>query len=247
MTTARWVRGCYVAVAVLLAAVAGSAWSSGTAPSLFTRDPAVLLNAHPLVGLVSNVGVMLWSATAAIALFTGLVLRARQYDRACWLFLLGAGLLTGWLLLDDLFLFHDWLFPEVLGVRSRFLFAAYILVTGGLFFRFRAVVRRTGYLVLAAAVVFFAVSIALDMVSDAWYRRWDNLYLAEDGAKLFGITSWFAYFVTTCAAMLESVESRSVEPSRTDGTVSSSQPKAPVSSQTFPSAIESSRQAPPVD
>lgn len=199
-----WALRCYALAAALLAAVAGAAILTGTAPSRFTRDPAVILDADPLLGLVSHAGVLVWAATAAIVLFTALVLRARAaaVDARRWRFLLWAGILSGWLLLDDLFLFHEWLFPVVLGVRTRFLFAAYIALTGLFLFRFAAVIRQTAYPLLGVALAGFALSVGLDVLPDAWFRRNDWLYFIEDTAKLFGIVGWFAYFVHVSRASL---------------------------------------------
>jgi hypothetical protein len=163
----------------------------------------VILDSHPLVGIVSNVGVVVWAATAAITLFTALALRRRGEARGVWRFPLGAGLLTCWLMLDDLFLFHEWLFPEVLGVRTRFLFAAYLGVTAFFLIRFAALIRRTTYPLLILSLGFFGTSVGLDVLPDGWFRQHDWLYLIEDSGKLFGIVGWFAYFGSVSVALLE--------------------------------------------
>lgn len=190
----RWLLPSYGAAGLLLAAVAAGAHLSGTPPSRFTRDPAVLLDASPLLGLISHAGVLIWTATAAITLFTAVLLRGRNEERERWTFLAAAGLLTFWLMLDDLFLFHEWLFPEVLGVRTRIVFAAYILLCGLFLVRFgRLILGRTNYPALALALILLAASVAVDILPERWFQ-WDSLFLIEDGAKLLGIAGWFAYF-----------------------------------------------------
>jgi hypothetical protein len=198
----RWLLWPYGLAAVLLAVVAAGAAATGTPPSQFTRDPAVLLNASPLLGLISYAGVLVWTATAVVALFTAALLRRRSDERTRWTFLTAAGLLTLWLMLDDLFLFHEWLFPEVLGIRTRIVFAAYIILCGAFLFRFsRLIMRRTNYLALAVALMFLAASVAVDVLPEAWFR-WDYLFFIEDGAKLLGIAGWFAYFTGVSADFL---------------------------------------------
>lgn len=203
----RWGLWCYAPAVLLLVTVAVAARVTGTAPSQFTRDPAVLLDAFPLLGVVSYVGILVWAATAAITWFTSAVLRTRQAEQAPRRFLFFAGLLTFWLLLDDLFLFHEWLFPEVLGVRQRLLFAAYIGLTALFLVRFRALILRSNYALLVLALTFFATSVGFDVLPESAFR-WDYLYLIEDSAKLFGIVSWFAYFVSVCAVTLAEQEPR---------------------------------------
>lgn len=202
----RWLLVCYGAAIVLLGVVALVAAATGTAPSQFTRDPAVLLNASPLLGLISYVGILLWTATAAVALFTATILRRRGDDRTRWMFLGAAGLLTLWLLLDDLFLFHEWLFPVVVGLRTRIVFAVYIALCGLFLVRYRRlIVEQTNYLALAAALALFAASVGVDVLPEAWFR-WDFLFLIEDGAKLLGITGWFGYFAGVSAGFLANRE-----------------------------------------
>jgi len=170
--------------------------------SKFTRDPAVLLGTHPLVGMMSNVGILLWAGAAAVCLFTALVLNMKKESPAHRGFLAGAGLFTLWLLCDDLFLFHEWLFPTVLGVSDKVLFLAYGCLTAVFLFRFRRyILHSTPWLVLGLALAFFAISMGLDRLPEDMFV-WDPLYLLEDGAKLLGIVGWLWYFGTVCAGLL---------------------------------------------
>jgi hypothetical protein len=198
----RWLVWPYGIATMLLAVVAVGAAVTGTPASQFTRDPAVLLNASPVLGLISYVGVLLWTATGAVALFTAALLRRRGDERTRWTFLAAAGFLTLWLMLDDLFLFHELLFPEVLGIRTRIVFAVYIILCGTFLVRFRhLILRRTNYPALVVALTLLASSVAVDVLPEAWFR-WDYLFLIEDGAKLLGIAGWFAYFAGASADFL---------------------------------------------
>lgn len=191
----------YAPAVFLLVAVTVAATVTGHPPSKFTRDPASLLESHPLLGVVSNVGVLFWAAAAAISLFTATLLGRQGQDRERRMFLISAGLLTSWLLLDDFFLFHEWLFPAVLGVPQTLVLATYGALAAFLFLRFAALILRTEYLLLALAMVLFALSMAIDQLPIAWFA-WDWLFLIEDGLKLLGIVSWLGYFGYVCALFL---------------------------------------------
>ena len=52
---------------------------------------------------------------------------------------------------------------------------------------------RTEFSLLLLALIFFAISIAVDQVKG--HIHIPAYYTYEDGSKLFGILSWFSYFV----------------------------------------------------
>ena len=186
---------------MLLGAVLVASARTGEALSQFTKDPAMLAGAHPFLGVVSHIGVLIWAAAAAICLFTAAVLhRMRQATERTKL-LLVAGLLTAWLTLDDFFMLHEWLFPLVLGVPQPLVFGMYAGTMGVFLYRFGRAIARTDYLLLAIALCSFALSIGTDELPAAWFA-WDYLSLIEDGAKLVGIVSWFGYFGYLCADTL---------------------------------------------
>jgi hypothetical protein len=86
-------------------------------PSL-TRDPASLRNSRVFTGILSNAGVILWAASAAICRF-GAWLLLREY--LGWQevsFLLSSALFTSLLLVDDALLDHEAELPKHLGVPS---------------------------------------------------------------------------------------------------------------------------------
>lgn len=190
-------------------AVAVVASFAGIEPSRFTLDPAVLAGFHPLLGVVSNVSVLLWAAAATICLFTAAVLRSAEREPEYRLFLFSAGILTTWLLLDDFFLFHEWLLPNYLGVPQAVVLAAYVGLFCLFLLRFVGLILRTGYLPLALALSFFAMSLAIDQLPREWFSALNFLYLVEDGAKLLGIVGWLAYFGHACSLALSPRNPRS--------------------------------------
>lgn len=190
------------AVAALLAAALHSVLTDSP-PWLFTRDPAAIHLAHPLFGALSNLGAVLWAAAASIALFTAMLL-PRTSGGAVRSYLLNAGVLTAWLMLDDLYMLHERVLPDFLGIPQPLVFGAYVLLVALLIVRFRRVIiGATDYRLLALALAFFALSIASDQGPGEWHQlRW--LILVEDGAKLLGIVSWLAYFASIASRALAS-------------------------------------------
>ena len=106
---------------VFMAAVVLQPWID---PADLLRDPLAVAELKPAecckvyYGAVSNLGVLLWTAGAAIALFgAGLALALGRPAGEAGL-LLAAGMLTGFLAIDDLFLVHENVLPAF-GVPGR--------------------------------------------------------------------------------------------------------------------------------
>lgn len=162
---------------------------------VLTQDP---LFQRPLyVGLLSQIGILLWAAAAAVCLMTWAVLAGRETPAGGASFFLAAGLLTVLLCLDDAFLIHDALLPGM-GVGEKVVYLAYLLAVLSFLFVFRKRILRTEFLVLVAAFVFFALAI----LGDLHGIRPINRFLLEDGSKIIGIVTWLAYFWRTAVSAL---------------------------------------------
>ena len=72
-----------------------------------TRDPSALSGAPVYTGFLSFIGIIFWSATAAICLFSAKLLSRQPDSIRIKRFLFVSGLLTLVLVLDDAFLLHD--------------------------------------------------------------------------------------------------------------------------------------------
>ncbi len=181
----------YVPVAALLGGAVLMSRLTDTTVAEFTRDPAASTGAHPLLGVVSNVGVLCWCAAAAACLLGAEVLRRQGSRSPVRPFLLSAGLLSGILLVDDLFMVHDWFVVYELHMDEKLLFAAYGLLLATFLTRFRDVILASDFLLLGLALGFFAISLGVDALAPDTLRM-QHVY--EDGAKLLGIVSWLGYF-----------------------------------------------------
>lgn len=176
----------------ILAVVALVALRLNLPVSMLTCDLAVLAHVNPLCGVLSSLGVLLWCATASVSLFVA-TLAAKRGDKLQAAFLLWFAVLSLVLMLDDLFMFHEYLAAEYLGLRQRYVILAYMALTSGLLVSFRKVILTGDYALLAAAIGLFSFSVAIEKVLS--YHKGSWLYLAEDGAKFLGLVSWAGYFI----------------------------------------------------
>lgn len=175
---------------LLVAGLLVATWWKGLPFGLVSSDPVTTADLPFYAGLLSNVGVLLWCATSAIAIFVGTMLRTDARHRSMATFLLLSGLFTTMLLADDFFLVHEVVFPYYLGMPQRLLVGSYALLAIAWLAGFARVIARTNFSVLLLSLCFLGISAAVDQFS--------HLHVAwEDGPKLLGIASWCAYFVQT--------------------------------------------------
>jgi hypothetical protein len=183
----KWLLALYLPVFTLLLSVTIATYPSKIALLDLTRDMAAIAHVHPLVGVVSNVGILLWCATAAICLFSAGLLRQHGL-RAEARFLSWGGLLTTVLLLDDLFMIHEYIAPMHFHVNEKVVLAIHACAAGAYLVSQRRLILAANYQLLAAAMLLFFLSMVVDVADvPGWWRP------AEDGFKLLGIASWFGY------------------------------------------------------
>lgn len=143
---------------------------------------------YPLgVGLISNLGYLLWMASAAICLFTACseVSRPRGREREL---LLAGGVFSLLLCLDDMFLLHDkYISPNVLYLLYV-VFAVLILV------RYRDLVVRLGGPVFLGAVALLGTSLLFDKFQQVLPIPYGPGQLFEEGVKFLGIASWLFFW-----------------------------------------------------
>ena len=147
----------YLPCAALLLLLGGVGLWGEIDLAVFLRDPAALAKTHPLTGLVSNLGALVWAATASLCFFSVALARARGDSKEARFFL-AAGALTTVLLLDDMFMAHEDLLPRYLGLDQRITFGVYGVLTLGFLVHFRARILASDFLFLLAACGSFALS-----------------------------------------------------------------------------------------
>ena len=191
-----------VPAGALLAAVAIVGVFFGVDVGRLLHDPAAVAGMNPLIGLVSNLGVLLWAAAASICLFTAALTRRRGMHEA-FAFTFCAGLLSAYLMLDDLFMFHENLVERYIGMSEKALYLCLGIATLVFLIRFRFFILRTDFGYLLLALGFLAASVLVDTAADyavpVFAEKFPMLEdIAEDGSKWLGIAFWACYYLRSC-------------------------------------------------
>ncbi|MEX0707142.1 MAG: hypothetical protein WD078_04210 [Woeseia sp.] len=176
---------------VIVTSLAAS-WLSERPVSEFTRDLAAVAGVPPWLGLLSQVGNILWWASASIAALGAMQLAdSRRIDARHFLWLFAG--LTLLLAADDTFMVHERLAPRFLGLHELVLVSLYGALLAYMLIRYRTTVwQQTGRALLGLALAGFVLSVAIDTLPE------DLLplhHLFEDGSKLVGISCWLGFSV----------------------------------------------------
>ncbi len=175
--------------------------------SYISRDPIQLLNGKPYIGILSNTGILFWCFTIAILFFSAKIASNLGRPKILYQFFFFAGLLTLLMLVDDLFLLHDVIFPDYLNLSEIYFYIFYGLAVVALLYFFRKVILESDYVLLLLAFVMLSSSVLMDL--DIVFRLGIYLpgsWLIEDGFKFMGIISWFVYFVRICYTNIKPVK-----------------------------------------
>lgn len=165
------------------------------------HDPSVVAHYPLYYGALSNVGVIFWGASAAVCLLSVALLKILQPGSEAARFFTAFGWLNVALCLDDLFLFHETIFPK--WVRSPSgshaaegaVLVAYAVIFSHLVIRFRHLLLRTKPILFGLSFLLFSVSLGVDTLPLPADLSIDNESLIEDGSKLLAIFIWFMYFL----------------------------------------------------
>jgi hypothetical protein len=174
--------------------------TAGASLNEISRDPLATLEAHPLMGAQSVVGILIWWTAASLALFSWALLRRLGGPTQLGSFLMWGGIITALLALDDQFQFHEDLGKQLFGLRERYAVGALVVVLGLFLLRYRRVIARSEWALLVLAVAFAIGSVAGDFVSQESIAEGlddpdENLNYLEDTLKLLAIVSWSAYLI----------------------------------------------------
>lgn len=192
----------YIPTLILLFAAALISSYYNIPISKFTRDPMAIVRGHPFLGIISNIGAILWSSSAAFCFLSYLLLRTREDSRdAIGLIRLG-GLISVVLLLDDLFMLHDYICAKYFGINELPLFLLYGMLILFYLVRYIKIIIQTEFLYLILAISFFALSILVDRLPE---YRLPMHHLFEDGTKFIGIVSWVSYQFSVCFRKLQPI------------------------------------------
>lgn len=170
-----------------------------------TKDPLAIVGKPFYFGILSQVGVLFWCSCAAICFFSTALLTKINQRRLIPFFFL-SGCLTTILLLDDLFLLHEFVLPIYIKIPEKVVYLIYVIFVFFYLINFRRIIQNTEFIVLLLAFTFFGFSVFVDSslisIPKGWIENKD-IYFLEDSSKFLGIISWFTYFTRTCLLQIE--------------------------------------------
>ena len=198
----------YALAVILLIMLAAASHGMDIPISRFVRDPMAIKTGHPLIGVLSNIGAILWSFSAAICWFAYFLLKKSHQSSSFTGFIFWGGVVSSVLLIDDFFMLHEML-EKYLKINEiiPLLFYGFLLVF--YLIKYWRIIIATDYVYLALTLSFLAITFLTDRLS---YDLFSWFYILEDGAKFLGIISWLGYQFSVCYKGLESSEAASAAP-----------------------------------
>ncbi len=154
------------------------------------KDPAQILNFPPYIGMLSGLGVLWWMATAAISLFASAVMKKHRAPLQNRLFLLASGVFSLILAVDDFFLLHDEILPQIFHTSEGVFYLIYIVFIMMYILVFIRNIYKHEFLLFWISIFFLVLSrsywIFLPILN-----RFNS---PADILKHIGIVFWLAYF-----------------------------------------------------
>jgi hypothetical protein len=195
--------GAAASLVILVALAAGPVLD--VAFSDLADDPMSITGGHPLTGALSHLGVLVWWTGATAALFGGGILWRMGREGTASRFLLGAGLITVYLAIDDLFMLHEGLLREYTPLPQPVILGLMVLVIGLFLGLSRTFIRTTHWALLIFAGVLMFGSLGIDFISDFGEStgRWSTPEFAgvlEESLKWLAIVAWTSYLVDVSAS-----------------------------------------------
>ena len=187
---------------VFLTAVVITKINPAIEPEHLFRDITALAEIPFYTGFVSQLGALLWAASVTscfLALFA--IRKFNSGSPQCRRFLLHAGLFSTFLMLDDMFLFHEEIAPTYLLMGQKEVYLAYFLVALAFLYFNRHEILSSEYLLLVIALAAFGLSIFLDVIADNFFEEIESSLFetyeafSEDGLKFIGIATWLAFYL----------------------------------------------------
>ena len=161
----------------------------------FTQDPASIMNTPFYLGFFSYIGILFWCASATVCLFMYYMsdeISAEQKRKKQ--FLLFSGLISCLLLFDDLFLLHESVFPVYFHIPKNVVYLIYVNFILAYVLLFRNELLNSEFIILVIAFGLIGAAQFVDLLP---MPIPEDSFL-EDAVKLFGIVTWFTYYMRYC-------------------------------------------------
>lgn len=167
----------------------------------FMRDPIQTADLRPFAGFISQLGIMAWTASSAIAMLGAALVSRFDTEPHRVRFLLLFGVLTATLAADDTFIIHESVpFSEFL------LFAFYgASLFAIVYFSARILIAHHGWLLLLA-VLALGGSVLVDQLQHSLEPiLGDWRIFVEDGLKLLGAFLWLVFIWNAACSIVLSL------------------------------------------
>ena len=166
-------------------------------PILVVRDLAQTCGLPIGVGMISNLGILLWASSAAITLFVSI---SRLTETEIAKLLLMGGVFSTFLCADDFFLLHDrYLGPDFLNIT-------YLSMTIFMLVKFWKVFVKIGILPIIISLFFLGLSVFFDaIIQQLFSNSYELIQLYEEYFKFLGIVCWLHFW---CKASFYSLKIR---------------------------------------
>ncbi|MBI3005429.1 MAG: hypothetical protein HYY49_08430 [Ignavibacteriales bacterium] len=205
---------CSLVGGVVILGVTMVGYYTGTPLNHLVVDPADYLwdagtgfQIPAYVGLLSHLGTMLWSASAAFCFIGAMLLvRGRQEGEPATVgsqrrsgrqFLFWSSAVCALLMFDDALLLHDRVFPYTFGVDERIVYVVYATFIILYVISFARRILATDYELLFLAASFVGASVLADRLLP--FTPLETFL--EDSMKFIGILFWAAYFGNAAIAV----------------------------------------------
>ena len=167
--------------------------------SLVVRDLAQTCGYLIGVGMISNIGILLWGAAASICLFT--TFSGKINSDISKLLLIG-GAFSGLLCVDDFFLLHDrYIGPDFLNLT-------YLAISILILVRFKKILKKIGLFNLVISILFLGLSIFFDgVIQQIFNQSYELTQLIEEWFKFLGIVCWLNFWCKASSYALKFSES----------------------------------------
>ncbi len=184
-------------------------------------DPTSITHSPSYLGLLSVLGGLCWAAGIGIFL-TGACLMWERSRRPEAAFLLYSAAVTAYLCLDDVFMLHEYVLPEI-GIPEFLAYAIILALVAGYLVLFRRQILASSWLFLVLAIGLLASSVAVDVIWEILDPpRGSTLEIfVEDGLKFTGICAWVAYAALTTRACIRRALPAPARASQVDAQVES--------------------------
>ncbi len=160
--------------------------AAGIDPILVLRDPIQACDYPTAVGMISNLGVLMWCSATVVNLFpsiSGLVIH-KKWRQLLYL----GGFFSGVLCIDDLFLLHD------RHVGEYFIYCTYSFLALLLILRFYKLILRSDPIAFLLSIFFLGLSVVVDSLHGHLLISYQTTQLYEEGFKFVGIACWLFFW-----------------------------------------------------